>query len=179
MGLKNIFRILVWLIFILGGLALADYLDKHLFFDCYQVFPPKIAFAIRLFGLLLLAWTVRTVGNVGRALAKYGRSSKDLPRLQTDTLAKTGIYSMMRHPMHLVLFFFPFAFAFLSASYSFILIIAPLELVLMLLMIIWIEEPEARRKFGKDYDEYCAVTPRFCLKWHCLRALMTENQKDK
>ena len=178
MGVKNILRILVWLIFILGGLVLAGYLDNYIF-GCYGVLPHKFAFGLRLMGIMLLAWVFRTTGKVGRALAKYGRSSKDLPRMQTDTLAKTGIYALMRHPMHLVLFFFPFAFAFLSASCSFIFIIAPLEVVLMLLMIIWIEEPEARKKFGKDYDEYCAVTPRFCLKWHCLRALMTENYKEE
>jgi len=108
--------------------------------------------------------------NTGRILAKHGRKG-DIPRLETNQLVKQGPYECMRHPMHLGLFLFPLAFAFLSGSVSFIIFIAPLEILIMLIMIFTIEEPEAIRKFGKQYLEYKQQVPMFSFHIKCLKIL--------
>ena len=74
--------------------------------------------------------------------------------------------------MHLGLLLFPMSFAFLIGSLSFILIVAPAEIIFMLVMIKFVEEPEAIKKFGKDYVEYKNQLPWFCFKIDCLKALL-------
>jgi protein-S-isoprenylcysteine O-methyltransferase Ste14 len=121
---------------------------------------------------------MRISKNTGRTLAKYGRKG-EVKRMETNVLAKEGIYKYMRHPMHLGLFLFPVSIAFLVASPSFILIISPIEILFMLIMIKLAEEPEAVRKFGDEYLEYKKQTPMFCLKVDCLKELLKDVPKLK
>ncbi|RUA24050.1 MAG: isoprenylcysteine carboxylmethyltransferase family protein [Bacteroidetes bacterium] len=169
--MNKYFRIIIWLVFIFGGLFLSIFLDQHLlhFLQFEKDIWNKFVFIL---GVLLFVSVFNIAGNVGRTLAKYGRKSKDLERLQTDQLVTKGVYSMMRHPMNQGLIMMPLAIALMGVSPSFIFIIAPIEMLAMYIMIRTIEEPETRKKFGKDYDEYCARTPRFCFKWKCIKALL-------
>ena len=163
-------RIIIWLLFIVGGLFLAIFMDKVLFHTNYAEKGLFYHFVFAL-GVMLLVLVLNNTGNVGRTLARHGRKSKDLERMQTDQLVTSGVYSMMRHPMNQSLMMFPMAIALIGVSPSFIFIIAPLEILAMYIMIRTIEEPETRKKFGQAYDDYCAKTPRFCFKWKCLKAL--------
>jgi len=149
--IKIIFRIFVWIVFIFGGSIVGLYLDNKIF----PFINKNLLFCLLSvsFGFLLLLVTLRISKNTGRTLAKYGRKG-NIPRLETDTLVTKGIYSYMRHPMHLGLMLFPLSTAFLVCSVSFILIISPIIIILMLLMIKFIEEPEAYQKFGDDYLNY-------------------------
>ena len=45
-------------------------------------------------------------------------------------------------------------------------------MILMLIMIRFMEEPEAVKKFGKDYLDYKAAVPFLCFKIKCLRELL-------
>jgi protein-S-isoprenylcysteine O-methyltransferase Ste14 len=163
-------RIAIWLLFIFGGIALSLWLDSRFF--ATDFFPEKVAMLLRIIGGTLFILAFYATGNVGRTLARHGRQAGDLPRMQTDRLVTTGIYRLMRHPMNQVLLSFPLSIALMLASPSFLLIIAPVEILAMLLMICTIEEAETRKKFGKDYDDYCARTPRFCFRFECLKALL-------
>jgi len=154
---------------IFGGAALSLYLDPVLFVNIKTGF---VFHSISIFiGLLILVLVMRISKNTGRTLAKYGRKG-DLKRMETNVLVKQGVYSYMRHPMHLGLLLFPMSFAFLIGSLSFILIVAPAEIIFMLVMIKFVEEPEAIKKFGKDYVEYKNQLPWFCFKIDCLKALL-------
>jgi len=169
--MNKYFRIFIWLVFIIGGLFLSLFLDQYLFH--FKQFEKGIwnnlVFGL---GVILFVSVLNIAGNVGRTLARHGRKSKNLERLQTDQLVTVGVYSMMRHPMNQGLIMLPMAIALIGVSPSFIFIIAPMEMLAMYIMILTIEEPETRRKFGKEYDEYCARTPRFCFKWKCINALL-------
>jgi len=167
-------RILVWVIMIVGGSVLSLYLDAILFKNVHtiRVFH-SISFVI---GLLLLALVIKISRNTGRTLAKYGHR-RNLKGWGTNVLVNQGVYKYMRHPMHLGLLFFPLSFAFLIGSPSFILFIAPGEIIFMLIMIKLVEEPEAIRKFGKDYLEYKNQRPWFCFKMDCLKELLKEAPK--
>lgn len=173
--MKSFWRMLVWLVMLVGGVWAGLLLDKQLFPYVYSSVVIHIISAF--IGLVLLKVVMSISRNTGRTLAKYGREG-DLPRMETNRLVTEGVYQYMRHPMHLGLLLFPFSVAFLAGSPSFVLIIAPLEAVFMLLMIKWIEEPEAIRKFGDAYLDYMKKTPWFCLKKPCLKMLFQKVEKD-
>lgn len=168
-------RILAWVILIFGGLSLGIYLDiNHFSLFWYSWIWHLFSFFI---GLALLKLVIKISKNTGRTLAKHGKRGQ-LKRMETNQLVKEGVYSYMRHPMHLGLFLFPMSFAFLSGSLSFILIIAPLEIILMLIMIYTIEEPEAIKKFGNDYLEYKKQVPAFSFSKQSIQKLLTNQAKN-
>ncbi len=164
------FRMITWVVFLVGGAILSVYLDLKFFpkpFKCASFHI--ISFVL---GIILMRLVFIASKNTGRTLAKYGRKG-DIPRFETDSLVTQGVYSYMRHPMHLGLFFFPLAFALVIGSPAFIFIVAPLEALLMFVMIKLYEEKEALEKFGDAYREYMKNVPGFCLKPKCLKALLT------
>ncbi len=173
--MKTAFRLIVWVVFLFGGVWAGLLLDKKLFPGFYNNLWIHIACFV--VGLVILKLVMTISRNTGRTLAKYGREGA-LKRMETNRLVKTGVYEKMRHPMHLGLMLFPFAFAFMAGSPSFILIIAPLEVVLMLIMIKLIEEPEAILKFGDEYRIYMKTTPGFCFTKSCLKALLKKVDKN-
>ncbi len=170
-----IFRLSVWTVMLLGGIAGGYYLDSFLFKNIHK----NIWFHILCFiiGVFLLFVVMKISKNTGRTLAKYGRKGQ-IKRMETNILVKEGAYKYMRHPMHLGLLLFPLSIAFIVASPSFILIISPVEILFMLIMIKFLEEPEAIRKFGDQYRAYKKQTPGFCLKIECLKELLKDVPKD-
>ena len=160
---------------IFGGGFFGYYLDNLLFENIHQNFAFHITNSI--IGIFLLFIMMKISKNTGRTLAKYGRKGK-LKRMQTNVFVNQGIYKYMRHPMHLGLFLFPLGIAYLIASPSFILIIAPIEILFMLIMIKLVEEPEAIKKFGKEYLEYKKQVPWFCFKIECLKKLFENIPKN-
>jgi len=164
-----IIRMLFWILLIFGGGYFGYILDNKLFPSVkIGMLLHAISFII---GLGLMMLVMRISKNTGRTLAKYGRKGK-LRRLDTNVLVTQGIYSYMRHPMHLGLFLFPLSFAFITGIISFIIIIVPAEIVIMLLLIKLLEEPEAVAKFGDEYLQYRKTTPAFCLRIKCLKELL-------
>ncbi|NPA43307.1 MAG: isoprenylcysteine carboxylmethyltransferase family protein [Chlorobi bacterium] len=168
-------RMWIWFLMIFGGLALAVWLDLRLFRSVFLDWHFHVMSFI--WGLILLYAVRRVSRNTGRTLARYGRVGR-IPRFETNRLVDQGPYAHMRHPMHLGLLFFPLAFGLMAGSPCFVVCIWPLEVIFMLLMIKWVEEPEARRKFGEAYDEYAAKRPWFCLKPRCLKALWKKVEYD-
>jgi protein-S-isoprenylcysteine O-methyltransferase Ste14 len=169
-----VFRFAIWVIFIIGGAVAGYFLDtiwcpEFLYNWLWHI----IAFVV---GVLVMRLVMTISRNTGRILARYGREG-DLPRMETNRLVTEGPYACMRHPMHLGLFLFPMAFALLSGFLSFIMLIVPLEIFLMLIMIFLIEEPEAKRKFGKQYDDYKKTTPAFNFSVKCLKRLLQKVER--
>ena len=160
---------------IVGGSIFVYYLDYHLFQDIHSNYIFHFGSAI--IGVFILFIVVIISKNTGRTLAKYGRKG-NIKRMETNVLVKKGIYSYMRHPMHLGLFLFPLGFAFFIGSPSFILIIAPIEIVFMRIMIPLVEESEAIKKFGKEYMDYKEEVPGFCFKMVCLKELFKDIPKN-
>ncbi len=165
---QNAIRIVVWVIFLIGGSVLGILLDLHW---CRSlVRNPFFHIMSALVGFVLLQLVMRVSRTTGRLLARYGREG-ELPRMQTNRLVTRGVYGCMRHPMHLGLLFFPLSVALMVGSPTFILFIWPIEVFLMLVMIKWVEEREALAKFGNAYREYQKRVPFFNFKTECLRKL--------
>jgi len=169
--MKPKYRLLMWIVMIFGGLAVSIYFDLHYFRSLFLSWKFHLITLIP--GIALLNIVRRISRNTGRTLARYGRKG-DIPKFQTNVLVDKGPYAYMRHPMHLGLLFFPLSFGLIAGSPVFILIVAPLEIAAMLLMIKYVEEPEARKKFGEAYDRYITGKPWFCLRWKCIKALLKD-----
>ncbi len=163
-------RITVWIAMMLGGIIGGLWLDWRRFRKL--LLNPLFHVVTLILGVLLLQGLRTSSANTGRMLAQLGKEGEDVPRFETNKLVKSGVYSCMRHPMHLGLLFFPLAVALIIGSPAFIFIIAPLEMLLMIVMIKFIEEPEAIAKFGDEYREYQKQTPMFNFSLNCLKQLI-------
>ncbi len=120
-------------------------------------------------GYFVLVLAFRSAANGGRELKK-GRVG-DIPRLETNHLVTTGIYSCMRHPMLFGLTLLPLGTALISGSLTFISIIAPVEMLFVIFMVIVFEEWEVRKKFGDEYKEYSKKVPMVSFRFECLKRL--------
>jgi len=170
------FRIVMWIVMIVGGIVGGYGLDRLLFPGIHGHWLFHLLSLI--LGLFLLKFVLTVSRNTGRTLARFGREG-DIPHMETNVLVTDGLYALMRHPMHLGLLFFPLSLALIVGSPSFMLIIAPLEMLLMVVMIKTLEESEAIAKFGDAYREYRERVPMFCIRIECIRALLTPVAPNK
>ena len=162
-----VIRLILWFVLLIGGAIYAFYLDKD-----SSLFH-NVSFHILTFivGLFIIKLAFTSASNGGKELAK-GRSS-DIPRLETNKLITTGIYSYMRHPMLFGLLLLPLGWSLLLGMPSFIFKIAPLEMLFIIFMVVVFEEMELRKKFGKDYREYAKRVPMVSLKKETLKMLFS------
>ncbi len=161
-------RIGIWIVLLGGGIAAGRWLDTRWFSSLWV--NPAWHMASLVMGAALLWLVVLASRNTGRTLSAYGREG-DLPRLETNRLVTTGVYSCMRHPMHFALLFLPLALALIIGSPGFVFVVAPLEILFMLFMIATLEEAEVKHKFGEAYSAYRQQVPAFSLKPSCLKIL--------
>ena len=159
-----VIRLFLWFVMIIGGAVYSLARDWHspLF---NTVWFHLLSACI---GIFLLVLSFRAAANGGRELTK-GRVG-DIPRLETNRLVTTGIFSCMRHPMLFGLTLLPLGWALLLGSPTFITLVAPLEMLFIVVMVLIFEEREVKRKFGKVYEAYRAEVPMVsfrpvCLKW--------------
>jgi protein-S-isoprenylcysteine O-methyltransferase Ste14 len=158
-------RLFLWFVMIIGGAvySLAQDWGTELFENIWFHLLMAIA------GTVLLVLAFRAAANGGRELTK-GRVG-DIPRMETNRLVTTGIYSCMRHPMLFGLTLLPLGWAFLLGSPTFITFVAPLEMFFIVLMVIVFEEMEVKRKFGDAYESYRQKVPMVSFKRECIKAL--------
>ncbi len=168
-----IVRVLWWVVMLVGGAAFSIYLDfkdKNLFFSWWF----HILTFIPGFFLSKLSFNAASVG--GRELKK-GRS-EGTPRLETDTIVTTGIYSCMRHPMLFGLALLPIGWALILGSPHFIFYIAPIESLSVIIMVFTFEERECLKKFDGDYIEYKSKVPPLSFKRECLMWLFFKKKPE-
>ena len=160
-----IIRLFLWLVMIVGGAVYS------LMIDWGTPLFSNIAFHIvcALLGIIILKLAFNAAGNGGRELTK-GRVG-DIPRMETNRLVTTGLFSCMRHPMLFGLTLLPLGWGLLLGSPTFIMVIAPLEMLFIIVMVIIFEEMEVKRKFGEAYKVYSKEVPMVSFKSECLRKL--------
>jgi protein-S-isoprenylcysteine O-methyltransferase Ste14 len=78
-------------------------------------------------------------------------------------LATTGIYARIRHPQYL---------GFIAIMFGFLLQWPTILTLVMFPLLLWMyvrlahtEESEALREYGREYEDYAAVTPRWIPHW--------------
>lgn len=158
-------RLILWLILLGGGAVFSIVHD----FRTPLFRSISFHFLSALLGLMVMFLAFRAAANGGKELAK-GRVG-NIPRLETNRLVTTGIYSCMRHPMLFGLMLLPLGWALLLGSPTFITILAPLEMLFILIMVIVFEEREVRRKFPQEYVNYAKRVPMVTFKPVCLKKL--------
>jgi len=158
-------RLFLWLVMIIGGAvySIAKDWGTGLFESVWFHLLTAIT------GTVLLVLAFRAAANGGRELTK-GRVG-DIPRMETNRLVTTGIYSCMRHPMLFGLTLLPLGWAFLLGSPTFITFVAPLEMLFIVVMVIVFEEREVKRKFGDAYESYRRKVPMVSFKRKWVKAL--------
>jgi len=169
-----ILRLLMWIIFLLGGGALGLWLDTQWVWTRTLLLNPWWHLLSLALGAVLLWAVMRVSRYTGRLLARMGREGDDVPRMDTNKLVTDDIYACMRHPMHLGLLFFPLAIALIIGSPIFIFFIAPIEMLIIIALIKLVEEREALAKFGDEYRAYMRTTPMFSLRPDCIRKMLGE-----
>lgn len=121
----------------------------------------------RIAGIPLLFLSLFLTSTGGRTLARYAHQ-KPRETIWSDQFTEFGIFSCMRHPMHLGLAITPLSVALLSgwvwaiwgcgwgvaAAYWFVL---------------HIEEKDVLEKFGAAYSDYMLRVPPFSLKPGCIK----------
>ncbi len=172
----EVIRLVLWFLFIGGGIALGLYLDSTVCRACVLSTSEHVVSFI--LGMFLMGLVMVVSKNTGRILSRYGRVG-DIPRMKTNRLVKVGPYGCMRHPMHFGLMFFPLSVALITGSFSFIFIVSPVELVIIILLVGTLEEHEAISKFGEEYMRYKETTPFFSLRLSCLKLLFKSHVGDK
>ena len=167
-SLSVIIRIILWLGLIFGGITwsiLKDIGNENSLF--YNFLFHVVTFII---GIIVMRFAFHAAAVGGKELARSGRD-RNLPRLETNHLVTSGIYSYMRHPMLFGLLLIPFGVALLIGSPTFITTVAPLEMLFIVFMVLVFEEMECKRKFGSAYGVYAKLVPIVCFKKECLRVL--------
>ncbi len=172
-SLSVVIRILLWVFLLLGGTIFGIIFDKD-----DPVWHSYIFHIISfILGYIILVFAFRSAANGGRELKK-GRVG-DIPRLETNHLVTTGIYSCMRHPMLFGLTLLPLGTALVVGSPTFISIIAPMEMVFIIFMVVVFEEWEVRKKFKEEYEEYASKVPMVSFKKECLEKLFEKVPKKE
>jgi len=113
----------------------------------------------RIAGSLLLLYSLFLASTGGRTLAKMAHQEAH-ETFWPDRFTKFGIFSCMRHPMHMGLAIFPVAVAMILG------LIAPIlasgwGVAAAFWFVLQIEEKDALNKFGSTYTDYMQDVPPF------------------
>jgi protein-S-isoprenylcysteine O-methyltransferase Ste14 len=164
-----VIRIVLWLFLIVGGAIYS--ISK----DLNSSYFNSISFHIITFilGVILMRFAFRAAATGGKELAQKGREG-NLPRLETNKLVTTGIYSCTRHPMLFGLTLIPISIALILGSPTFITIVAPIEMIFIIVMVLTMEEKECKIKYGDEYIKYSQKVPLFPKTKECFKRLFLE-----
>jgi len=113
----------------------------------------------RWFGCFLILFGVPVLLEAFMRFALYGRGTP-APYMLTERLVITGSYRYVRNPMYV---------AIVSTVLGQALLLGQAALVTYALVlwggfhtfVVWYEEPSLKRRFGKQYEAYCAAVRRW------------------
>ncbi len=150
-------RLFLWLFVMLISLLLGYSLDS-----LYGFVLPLWVRVLGLLGIVVAALTLRISG---RMLKKFGQPEE---WGWTTKLVTHGIYSCVRHPHHFGIGLFVTSLGLLLGGLFTFLLLTFTIWVSVILFLIKVEEPEAREKFGEEYEEYKRRVPMILPNPLCL-----------
>jgi len=163
---KAIFWLIVYLfVFITGALS-----GLKVNGVCY--------FLMVLLGVGLLLYSFALAAIAGRTLKNFAHKVKGESFIP-DKFTSVGIYSCMRHPMHLGIALMPLAFSLIWGNAG-ALLASGWALAAGFWFVLAIEEPEVIKEYKQDYIDYMQKVPPFTLRLKCLEdALVALKRGDK
>lgn len=134
-------------------------------------------FLSTLLGLFITVYALALASIAGRTLKRYAHKEPG-SSFVPDKFTQVGIYSCMRHPMHLGIGLLPFGLALLFGNIG-----ATLASGWVVAAAFWfvlvVEEPEVIASYGKSYSEYMQKVPAFKMSLRCLEdGLYALKQKE-
>ncbi len=148
------------LVLVIGlGIYLLNVWKQGEFFSSISPWWIYYEFFCLLVSLLGVFVRVYTVGHT-----PANTSGRNTEKQVADTLNKTGIYSMVRHPLYLGNFLMYFGISLLTCNIWFILAFI-LVFWLYYERIMYAEEQFLRRKFGEEYVTWSQDIPAFFPKF--------------
>ncbi len=138
-------------------------------FSTYFIWDKKLSgsfgYISFIIGIFLLIYSIVLTAIAGRTLKRFAHKKKD--EFIPDRFVDIGIYSCMRHPMHLGIGLLPLSFALISGNLAMILA-SGWGVGATFWFVLAIEEPETLIKYKDDYINYLQKTPAFSLSLKCL-----------
>jgi len=131
-----------------------------------------------LLGVGLLLYSFALAAIAGRTLKKFAHKVKGESFIP-DKFTDVGIYSCMRHPMHLGIALMPLALSLIWGNLGAVLA-SGWALAAGFWFVLAVEEPEVIKEYKQDYIEYMQKVPPFSLSLKCLEnALVTLKRGTK
>jgi len=119
-------------------------------------------------GVLLLSYSLIIASIAGRTLRLFAHKNLKDRNFWPDKFTDTGIYSCMRHPMHLGLSLLPLSVALILTNIISI-VAGGWGVAMGVLFVLMIEEPQALDSFGDDYCRYIKRVKAFNLSLKCIK----------
>ena len=113
-------------------------------------------------GQLLVLIGIVVLFDCFRLIKKIGGGTP-VPFDPPKSLITKGLYQFSRNPMFLGTFFIVFG-EFLYLGHLLLFFYFLLFVLSFHLYVVRKEEPELRKRFGKEYEKYCEKTPRWLFK---------------
>lgn len=114
---------------------------------------------LQILGFLLIILGLAGYGSLTLIFHLFGEGTP-MPTEPTKKIVIEGLYKYSRNPMylcHLIIFLGEF---FLFGSLLLIVYLILFWLIVNL-MVIFLEEPDLKKRFGKEYSDYCHRVPRW------------------
>jgi demethylmenaquinone methyltransferase/2-methoxy-6-polyprenyl-1,4-benzoquinol methylase len=129
------------------------------------------------FGIIIIFYSLIVASIAGRTLKLFAHKNAQERNFWPDKFTKIGIYSCMRHPMHLGLALLPVGIALVLGNIGAIFA-SGWAVAMALIFILMIEEPQTLKKF-ENYPEYIKDVKAFNLSLECLKKGFFAIKKDE
>ncbi len=151
-------KVLFWIIVYLGILAVGLLNSFELNSFC--------SFLFTILGIFITIYALTLASIAGRTLKFYAHKEPGSSFIP-DKFTNLGIYSCMRHPMHLGIGLLPLGVALLFGNVAAIFA-SGWVLAAAFWFVLAIEEPETISSYGDDYIKYMQSVPPFSFSLKCL-----------
>ena len=149
--------IVVFFLFVVLFVVVSLVVDK--FLGLPKLFPTSVNIIVSMpiltIGLFLMLWSILHFIKVKGTPVPFNPPPK---------LVTTGPYAYIRNPMLTGVFILLLGLGSLLQSVSLVFIFTPLFILLNVLELKTIEEPELKKRLGKEYIEYKKMVPMFILR---------------
>ena len=162
-------KVLFWVIVYIGILFVGLLSDWHTIGIC--------KFILSILGIFITIYALALSSIAGRTLKRYAHKEPN-SGFVPDKFTSFGIYSCMRHPMHLGIGLLPLGIALMFGNIAAIMA-SGWVLAAAFWFVLAIEEPETMALYKESYIDYMQKVPAFTFSLKCIeRGLYALKQKE-
>ena len=151
-------KVLFWVIVYIGILLVGLLSDWYIIGICKYI--------LAIVGIFIASYAFALSSIAGRTLKRYAHKEPN-SGFVPDKFTSFGIYSCMRHPMHLGIGLLPLGIALLFGNVGAVLV-SGWALAAAFWFVLSIEEPETIESYKESYIEYMQKVPAFSFSLRCI-----------